>query len=91
MKLDEMEAFVEVVRSQSLSHAANALGLTQPAVTRRLQNLEEALGVELLDRNTKPLKPTPLGRAIFEQCRSIVSGELSTHGILGADGAGCVH
>ncbi len=44
MKLDEIEAFVAVVRSQSLNQAANALALTQPAVTRRIQNFEEALG-----------------------------------------------
>ena len=72
MKLDEIEAFVAVVRNQSLSQAANSLALTQPAVTRRIQNFEEALGVALLDRNTKPLKTTPMGRAVYEQCRAIV-------------------
>jgi DNA-binding transcriptional LysR family regulator len=72
MKLDDIEAFVAVVRSQSLSQAAESLALTQPAVTRRIQNFEEALGVELLDRNTKPLKTTPMGRAVYEQCRAIV-------------------
>lgn len=72
MKLDEIEAFVAVVRSQSLSQAADSLALTQPAVTRRIQNFEEALGVELLDRNTKPLRTTPMGRAVYEQCRAIV-------------------
>ncbi|MEI5995683.1 LysR family transcriptional regulator [Paraburkholderia bengalensis] len=72
MKLDEIEAFVAVVRSQSLNQAANLLALTQPAVTRRIQNFEEALGVALLDRNTKPLKTTPMGRAVYGQCRAIV-------------------
>jgi DNA-binding transcriptional LysR family regulator len=72
MKLDEIEAFVAVVRSQSLSQAADSLALTQPAVTRRIQNFEEALGVELLDRRTKPLKTTAMGRAVYEQCRAIV-------------------
>ncbi|WP_109479853.1 LysR family transcriptional regulator [Paraburkholderia sp. C35] len=72
MKLDEIEAFVAVVRGQSLSQAANSLALTQPAVTRRIQNFEEALGVALLDRNTKPLRTTPMGRAVYEQCRAVV-------------------
>jgi DNA-binding transcriptional LysR family regulator len=72
MKLDDIEAFVAVVHSQSLSQAAEVLALTQPAVTRRIQNFEEALGVELLDRNTKPLKATPMGRAVYDQCRAIV-------------------
>ncbi|MGH8782160.1 LysR family transcriptional regulator [Paraburkholderia sp.] len=72
MKLDDIEAFVAVVRCQSLNQAAESLDLTQPAVTRRLQNFEEALGVLLLDRNTKPLKPTPMGLVVYEQCRAIV-------------------
>ncbi len=72
MKLDEIEAFVAVVRSQSLSQAADLLALTQPAVTRRIQNFEEALGIGLLDRSTKPLKTTPMGRAVYEQCRAIL-------------------
>ncbi len=50
---------------------AQTLGLTQPAITRRLQNFEEALGVELLDRNTRPLKATATGRVVYEQCRVI--------------------
>jgi DNA-binding transcriptional LysR family regulator len=72
MKLDEIEAFVAVVGSQSLNQAADALSLTQPAVTRRLQNFEERLRVELLDRNNKPLRPTPIGRVVYEQCRVIL-------------------
>lgn len=72
MKLEEISAFVAVVRCQSLSLAAHELGLTQPAVTRRIQGLEQALGVELLDRNTKPPRPTELGRAVHEQCRAIL-------------------
>ncbi|PXW28464.1 LysR family transcriptional regulator [Paraburkholderia caballeronis] len=72
MKLDEIEAFVAVVQSPSLSHAAESLQLTQPAVTRRIQNFEETLGVELFDRNTRPLKATPMGRVVYEQCRAIV-------------------
>jgi DNA-binding transcriptional LysR family regulator len=71
MKIDDIEAFVAVIRCQSLQQAADSLGLTQPAVTRRLQNFEEALGVELLDRNTRPLRATAIGRAVYEQCRVI--------------------
>lgn len=72
MKLDEIEAFVAVVGSQSLNQAAQALSLTQPAVTRRIQNFEAYLRVELLDRNNKPLRPTPIGRVVYEQCRAIL-------------------
>jgi len=72
MKIDDIDAFVEVIRCQSISHAAESLQLTQPAITRRVQNFEQALGVELFDRNTKPLKPTLIGTRVYEQCRVIL-------------------
>ena len=72
MKTDDLEAFVAVVRCQSLSLAADSLQLTQSAITRRVQNFEEALGARLLDRNTKPLKPTALGLRVYEQCREVL-------------------
>lgn len=72
MKIGDIDAFAAVVRCQSLSHAAHELGITQPAITRRVQNLEEALGVELLDRNTKPPRPTDLGRRVHDQCRAVL-------------------
>lgn len=71
MKFDDIDAFVAAIHCQSLSQAAEALQLTQSAITRRLQSLEESLGVELLDRQTKPLKPTPTGLRVYEQCRRI--------------------
>ncbi|QKZ04719.1 LysR family transcriptional regulator [Pseudomonas eucalypticola] len=72
MKIDDIDAFVAVIRCQSISHAAESLQLTQPAITRRVQNFEQALGVELFDRNTKPLKPTLIGHQVYEQCRTIL-------------------
>ena len=72
MKISDIDAFAAVVRCQTLSQAAAELGMTQPAITRRVQNLEEALGVTLLDRNTKPPRPTDIGRRVFEQCRAIL-------------------
>jgi DNA-binding transcriptional LysR family regulator len=72
MKIDDIDAFVAVIRCQSISHAAEALQLTQPAITRRVQNFEQALGVELFDRNTKPLKPTVMGTQVYQQCQAIL-------------------
>jgi DNA-binding transcriptional LysR family regulator len=72
MKISDIDAFAAAVRCQSLSQAAAELGMTQPAITRRVQNLEEALGVMLLDRNTKPPRPTDIGWQVFEQCRTIL-------------------
>jgi DNA-binding transcriptional LysR family regulator len=72
MKIDDIDAFVAVIRCQSISHAAESLDLTQPAITRRVQNFEQALGVELFDRNTKPLKPTPMGIQVYSKCLAIL-------------------
>jgi DNA-binding transcriptional LysR family regulator len=72
MKIDDIDAFVAVIRCQSISHAAESLELTQPAITRRVQNFEQALGVELFDRNTKPLKPTAMGMQVYQKCLAIL-------------------
>jgi len=72
MKISDIDAFAAVVRCQTLSQAAAELGMTQPAITRRVQNLEEALGATLLDRNTKPPRPTDIGLQVFAQCRAIL-------------------
>lgn len=72
IKIDDLVSFVATVHHQSLSRAAEALGLTQPAVTRRIQSLEEGLGATLLDRDTKPPKPNALGRRVFAQCEQVL-------------------
>ncbi len=72
MKIEDVEAFVAVVRSQSLSRAAQELGVPQPILTRRVQGFESELGAELFDRQTKPMRPTALGQRLFEPCRSVL-------------------
>src|SRR6218665_3796974 len=87
MKIDDMDAFVAVIRCQSTKLAADALQLTQPAITRRVQNFEEDLGANLLDRNTKPLKPTPMGWRVYEQCKAILREIDSLRELVANDGA----
>lgn len=72
IKFDDLLSFVATVRHQSISRAADSLGLTQPAVTRRVQNLEEALRLTLLDRVTKPPKPTAIGLQVYQQCVKVL-------------------
>lgn len=81
MKIEDIEAFVCFVNVQSTSLAAQQLGVSQPAITRRIQNLESDLGLQLFDRNTRPLKLTRLGFQIFEQCAK-VTAEIDTLGQL---------
>lgn len=72
MKIDDISAFVAVVRNHSVSAAADALQLTQSAITRRVQNFEQDLGVELLDRSVKPPRPNATGKRVFEQCGKVL-------------------
>ncbi|GLQ99144.1 LysR family transcriptional regulator [Dyella mobilis] len=52
--------------------AAEKLFLTQPGLTRRVQNLESTLGAELLDRQSKPLRPTPTGNEVYALARQLL-------------------
>ncbi len=72
MKLEDINAFVAVVRHESVTGAAEALLTRQPRISRRVQNLERDLGVDLLDRQTKPPRPTPIGRRVFERCEAVL-------------------
>ena len=72
MNTHDIEAFVAVVETGSISAAAARLNLTQPGITRRVQNLEATIGVGLLDRLSKPLKPTDAGREAYELGRRVL-------------------
>src|SRR5471030_595290 len=67
MLFEELRAFIAVIDHQSLTRAADALSLTQSAISRRIQHLEETLGAALFDRNSKPPQATALARRIYEQ------------------------
>jgi DNA-binding transcriptional LysR family regulator len=72
MNTRDIEAFLAVVETGSISAAAGRLNLTQPGITRRVQNLEMTLGTGLLDRQSKPLKPTAAGREAYELGRRVL-------------------
>jgi DNA-binding transcriptional LysR family regulator len=72
MNTHDLVAFVAVVETGSIVAASARLNLTQPGVTRRIQNLEELLGTQLLDRLSKPLKPTAAGHAAYEYGRRVL-------------------
>lgn len=67
MLFQDLKAFVTVIESASLTKAAHTLCLTQSAVSRRIQHLEETLGEALFDRTTRPPVPTAMGHRIYEK------------------------
>jgi DNA-binding transcriptional LysR family regulator len=60
----QLEAFLAVAERRSVSRAAKALYLTQPALSARLKNLERELGVQLFVRTPKGVRLTPAGHAL---------------------------
>lgn len=71
--LDEMQAFIAVVDSGSITAAAEQLGQTPSGVSRALGRLEEKLGTTLLTRTTRRVHRTEEGEAFLEQARAIIA------------------
>ena len=74
MLIREAEIFREVATRRSFSRAADALEMSQPAVSQTVGNLEKRLGVKLLDRSTRPCHLTEPGRVLLEGCRDLLDG-----------------
>lgn len=64
--LNLYKVFYEVAKSQNISHAAKALYISQPAVSKSIKNLENTLGLSLFSRNSKGVYLTPEGKVLFE-------------------------
>ena len=62
--LRQLRVFRAVVQGGSFSRAGDEIGLTQPAVSRAIVELESQLGLRLLDRTTREVLPTPAGHAL---------------------------
>lgn len=73
-RLKPLRAFCQTVRLGSISRAAEALFLSQPAVTLQLQALERDMGVRLIERSGRRWVMTPEGEALYELARPLVEG-----------------
>jgi DNA-binding transcriptional LysR family regulator len=71
--LSYLPIFVNVVHSKSFTKAAEELGITRPLVSRRIKELEDNLGVHLLNRTTRTISLTEAGEIFYEQCLDIIS------------------
>lgn len=65
--LNDVAVFVQVVNSGSFTAAADALGLSKSVVSKYVTRLEDRLGARLLNRTTRRLSLTEVGRAFFER------------------------
>jgi DNA-binding transcriptional LysR family regulator len=71
--LDEIKALRAVAEAGSVQKASERLHLTQSAVSRQIQRLEESLGTVVLDRRNKPPTLTPAGLLVLERGRQILA------------------
>lgn len=67
MDLDGIAIFVKVMQAGSFSQAAKLLGMPNSTVSAKVSALEKRLGVTLLQRTTRRLRPTPAGEAYFQR------------------------
>src|SRR5262245_38322141 len=66
MKLHDLHVLMAVVQTGSMSKAATLLNTGQPAISRSIAELEQALGVRLLDRSRQGVSATEYGRALLD-------------------------
>jgi DNA-binding transcriptional LysR family regulator len=73
VELRHLRVFEAVARLGSFTHAADELRITQPALSRTIQQLEDALGVTLLDRSSRHVETTPAGRTFLEHVERVLA------------------
>lgn len=69
----ELEIFLAVIECAGMTGAAQRLGITQPAVSLAIAHLEQTLGGRLLDRTTRPVRPTAAGVVLQRRAIQILS------------------
>ncbi len=74
MQLESLRLFCDVVRLRSFSRAAEAGFVSQSAASQAIQQIEQHLGVGLIDRSKRPFVVTPEGDAFYAACRALLDG-----------------
>jgi DNA-binding transcriptional LysR family regulator len=73
MDFDRLKLFRDIALSRSVSKGASMNGISQSAVSQYLHDLEQRMGIELLDRGTRPLTVTEAGKLYLEMCRDTLN------------------
>lgn len=68
-----LEVFEALAATGSVAQAAELTGLSQPAVSQQLRNLEKALGTDLVDHGKRPMQVTPAGRSFLTRTEAVLS------------------
>lgn len=73
MDIRQLKYFVAVANTRNFTRASELLHIAQPPLSRQIQQLEEELGVQLILRNSRPLRLTEAGRTFYEQALQIIN------------------
>ncbi|QLB12984.1 LysR family transcriptional regulator [Bisgaardia hudsonensis] len=90
-QLEDMQIFIRIVEAGSITKASEQLNLAKSAVSRRLNDLEERLGVQLLTRTTRQSHLTDAGKYYYQQTKNILEkidelNEETTHSLTTVNG-----
>ncbi|MBR4642436.1 MAG: LysR family transcriptional regulator [Selenomonadaceae bacterium] len=72
MGIKDMRAFFAIVEEGNISHAAQRLGIAQPALSRQMKHLEEKLHVKLFERGSRRIRLTEAGQVLYNRVESIL-------------------
>lgn len=72
MSLAQLTYFVAVAEEQHLTRAAKRLHVSQPPLTRQIQQLEEELGVQLFERSPRGMRLLPQGETLLARAKQIL-------------------
>jgi DNA-binding transcriptional LysR family regulator len=75
-ELRELRAFVAIAEEGQVTRAAAKVGLTQPAVSHCLSNLERRTGIRLIERRAQGVSLTPAGEAFIDKARAVLAASL---------------
>ena len=72
MNLNQIKYFVAVAEQRSFTKAAVQYFLSQTAITQQVHDLEKSIGLQLIDRNTRPISLTPAGKVFLNEAKAIL-------------------
>ena len=74
LKISQLRLIAAVDRHRQIVHAAEALGISQPAASRSLAEIERLLGAPLFDRHPRGMTPTPAGAIVARRAQAVLTG-----------------
>ena len=73
MNLKSLKIFCDIVSRRSFSRAAEDNGISQSGASQVVSQLENRLGVQLIERSKRPLTPSKEGQVFFDGCRKLIA------------------